>query len=182
MQGDSYNKGGFWAFVFSMFFSLGFMGYVALFSGGIDLREIPEVAPADGEVLAEGEKGQAVTVDVSAIENPWMSSDDLIAHGKKVFGTNCAVCHGPEGKGDGPAGMGLNPPPRNLVQGGWTQGGTSIALYKTVKDGIPGTSMAAFGHLPKNDRWAMVHWIRSITNDKPEDDMAKLEEFGKSAE
>lgn len=179
MQNDTYNKSGFHAFVFSMLFSLGFMIYVSFFSGGIDLREIPQEATPDEQVLAEG-GAAAPAVDVSKVTEPWISSEDLIAHGQKVFQMNCAVCHGAEGKGDGAAGAGLNPPPRNLVEGKWKHGGTSIALHETATNGIPGTSMAAFGHLPNVDRWAIVHWIRSITENKVEDDPAKLVEYGKS--
>ena len=42
--------------------------------------------------------------------------------------------------------------------------------------------MAAFGHLPKVDRWAMVHWIRSITKNKKNLSDKEVEEFAKSAE
>jgi mono/diheme cytochrome c family protein len=34
--------------------------------------------------------------------------------GRQVFMQNCAVCHGPEGKGDGPGAAGLNPKPANF--------------------------------------------------------------------
>jgi mono/diheme cytochrome c family protein len=34
--------------------------------------------------------------------------------GKSVFLQNCAVCHGNEGHGDGPAAAGLNPKPANF--------------------------------------------------------------------
>lgn len=180
MQDDTYNKGGFQAFVFSMLFSLGFMTYISLF-GGVDLQEIPDQATSDEQVLAEGEApAAAAPVDVSQVEDPWVSSDDLIAHGDKVYQMNCAVCHGAEGKGDGAAGAGLNPPPRSLVTGQWTQGGDSISLHKTITNGIPGTSMAAFGHLGNVDRWAMVHWIHSITEDRVEDNEAALAEYGAS--
>jgi mono/diheme cytochrome c family protein len=32
----------------------------------------------------------------------------------KIFASRCTTCHGPEGKGDGPASAGLTPPPRNF--------------------------------------------------------------------
>ena len=38
------------------------------------------------------------------------------AAGKAVFLQNCALCHGPEGKGDGPAASGFNPRPANFTE------------------------------------------------------------------
>lgn len=37
-----------------------------------------------------------------------------LAKGKSTFTSFCASCHGPTGKGDGPAAAGLNPKPRDL--------------------------------------------------------------------
>jgi mono/diheme cytochrome c family protein len=39
-----------------------------------------------------------------------------LAKGKETFKANCATCHGEGGKGDGPAGQGLNPPPRDFTK------------------------------------------------------------------
>jgi len=36
------------------------------------------------------------------------------AAGKAVFTANCASCHGDSGKGDGPVGVALQPPPRDF--------------------------------------------------------------------
>ena len=102
-------------------------------------------------------------------------------HGQKTYTNNCSVCHGAKGAGDGPGGVALNPPPRNLIEGKWKRGGDSIALYTTLQKGLEGTSMAAFGHLPTVDRWALVQYIRSITQDKTADDPAKLEAFAQTA-
>lgn len=177
---DTYNRGGLIAFLFSMIFSLVFFAYLSFMHKGIDLREVPQEAMAP---VAEQEADQeAAPFDVSQVEKPWVFTEEMAQYGNKVFQTNCAICHGQGGKGDGPAGQGLNPPPRNLIEGNWTQGGTPIDLYVTLQKGIPGTSMAPFQHLPKADRWAMVHFIRSITKNKPEINDAKLEEFAKTAE
>jgi mono/diheme cytochrome c family protein len=176
MQNDNYNRGGYYAFVFSMVFSLVFFMYITFVHKGIDLKEIPEQ-----QAGAEGQPGGGATIDLSKVEKPWEESADMLGHGKKAFAANCAVCHGDTGAGDGAAGKALNPPPRNMVEGKWTHGGDSISLYKTLQNGIPGTSMAAFGHLPAVDRWALVQFIHSITKNRVKDDAAKLEAFGKTA-
>lgn len=177
MQNDSYNRGGYIAFLFSMVFSLGFFVYVVMIHPGIDLKEVSTAAPE--QKLADNQP--AKQVDVSKIDKPWEPNEDMVAHGKKAFANTCAVCHGSKGMGDGPAGMSLNPKPRNLIEGKWKQGGDSIALFKTLAKGIPGTSMAPFEHLPVKDRWAMVQFIRAITENKVKDDPAALEAFAKDA-
>ena len=179
---DPYNRGGFIAFLFSMGFSLLFFVYISFIHEGVDLKEVPESEVGAEQTLADGEKAAPKKVDVSGVKDPWMSSEDMILHGAAVYKTNCAICHGPKGEGNGPAGQGLVPPPRNLIAGGWKAGGSRTALYTTLQKGLEGTSMAAFGHLPKIDRWALVHWIQSISKDVTKDDDAKVAEFAKSAE
>jgi mono/diheme cytochrome c family protein len=178
---DNYNRGGFIAFVGSVVFSLGFMAYVALMHKGIDLKEVQE-NQAIAAAAAPAVPGEPADVDVSKNDRPWISSDDMIAHGRHVFLNNCAMCHGPQGLGDGPAGKALNPPPRNFVEGKWKQGGHAEDLFKTLLTGVPGSSMVSFKALPKNDRWALVEYIRSITHNKIADDAKHLEAFGKTAE
>lgn len=173
---DSYNKGGFIAFLFAVFFSLAFMFYIAFFNG-IDLKEVKAQKAA-----AEAAAGEKV-VDVSKVTNPWVSSDDLIANGKKVYGTYCAMCHGEKGLGDGAAGASLSPKPRNFVEGKWKMGGKTKDLYMVLQNGIPGSSMVSFkASIKPIDRWSLVHYIRSITQNKVPDDEKALEAFAKTAD
>lgn len=166
---DDYNKGGFIAFVFSMAFTFLFFIYISFIHEGVEMGSpIPEgrsmkMAGTSGGGAAAG---GAAAADVSGVTEPWKTSPAMVAHGKKVYTANCAFCHGNEGKGDGAAGLSLNPKPRNLVEGKWTADGSTIGLFKSIKDGLPGTAMAAFGHIPNKDRWAMVHYIQSITGNK----------------
>ena len=169
-QQDPYNKGGFLAFAFSVTFCLIFFFYIAFIHPGVDLKEVAvEAEAADSNKLAPQAK-------------PWEESEPLVAQGQKVYKQNCAICHGDSGKGDGAAGVALKPPPRNLVEGKWTAGGTSKDLFTTLQNGLPGTTMAPFKHLPKNDRWAMVQYIRSITQNKEPDDAEQLAQFAETAE
>ena len=181
MQNDSYNRGGFLAFLFSMIFSLGFFAYVTFVHPGINLKEVPEDAPAVEQTQAGGAAAQPKEADMAKVDKPWVEAAEVAAHGAKVFANNCAICHGPKGLGDGPAGMSLNPRPRNFVEGKWKVGGDSISLFKTLQNGIAGSSMASFAHLPAADRWSLTQFIRSITQNKIKDDPAKVEAFAKTA-
>jgi mono/diheme cytochrome c family protein len=166
---NDYNKGGMITFILSMIASLGILIYVAFLSGGVDLHEIKDENPANVAPVA-GAAPAAKAVDVSGVKDPWNPSDDMIAHGKSLFAQNCAMCHGATGEGNGPAGASLKPPPRNFVEGKWKYGGTRIGLFGVLQNGSPGTSMQSYKHLPVNDRWALVHFVRSITKNLIKDD------------
>ena len=170
-----YNKSGLWAFGFSMAFVFVFFFYIVFIDGGIDLKE--NVRDPNAPAAAAGP-----AFDITKVPEPWISTPELVTYGAKFFHTNCAMCHGEEGKGDGPAGLALNPRPRNFVEGKWTQGEGIIAHFKVVQNGIAGSSMASFKHFKAADRWAVLAFIESITNNKSKDDPAKVAEFAKTAE
>jgi mono/diheme cytochrome c family protein len=64
--------------------------------------------------------------------------------GSQVYEANCATCHGAAGKGDGPAGAGLQPPPRDFTSGQFKYGGDPASVKKTIETGVPGTAMIAW--------------------------------------
>lgn len=166
------------AFAGSMIFTLVYFVYVAFFSGGVDLKEIsPEALEASQQLAEGGAAAPEKAVDVSNVKEPWLETPDLVAHGKALYKTNCALCHGPGGKGDGPAGASLNPKPRNLVAGGWKKGGTTLGMFDVLSHGLPPSAMASYAHLPAVDRWSLAHYVRSITNDKVPDNMDELKKM-----
>lgn len=170
---DHYNHGGMLAFIFSMGFVFAFFIYIVAIHPGVDLKEniqdVPKAAAAE------------VAVDVSKIAEPWAANEDMVKHGAKLFSQNCSMCHGPQGKGDGPAGGGLNPKPRNLVEGPWKKGGGFIGWYTAITEGLPGSSMASYAHFKSVDRWALAQFINSITKAKVTEDPKKVAEFAKTA-
>ncbi len=98
-------------------------------------------------------------VDVMKMKNP---SPELIAKGKDLFSANCSSCHGSDGKGDGPASAGLNPPPRNYTSNeGWKNGRTTSDIYKTLQEGIPGSAMASYSYMNPEDLFALASYIRA---------------------
>lgn len=172
---DQYNRGGMLAFAFSMAFVIGFLVYLVVIHPGVDLDEkvVDPNAPASAD--------QVAAFDITTVSEPWVANDQVVEYGKKIYGFNCASCHGNEGKGDGAAGAALNPKPRNLVEGQWTQGEGIINHYKVLQNGIAGSSMPGFAHFKTADRWAILQYIESITQNKSKDEAAAVAEFAKTA-
>ncbi len=65
------------------------------------------------------------------------------AEGNKVFKQRCAVCHGNEGKGDGPGSEALNPKPRAFVDQAWQAKTTDEQLRKVILYGGLAVGMSA---------------------------------------
>ena len=63
---------------------------------------------------------------------------DPVAAGKQVYLARCALCHGPEGKGDGPASAALNPKPRNHTDGTYMNSRTDEQLLQVIRNGKGG--------------------------------------------
>lgn len=83
--------------------------------------------------------------------------------GKKVLETNCAMCHGQAGKGDGPAGVALNPRPADLTSKA-VQAQTDGELFWKISTGCG--AMPPWKTLPEKDRWSVVDFIRSLGGKK----------------
>lgn len=97
-----------------------------------------------------------------------VATPELIAKGKGLFETTCSPCHGPDGKGDGPAGANLNPKPRNFHElSGWTNGPTFEGMYITLQDGITARGMASYANIPPEDRIAIIDFLRTLNPNYP---------------
>ena len=173
----SYSKQGLAVFLFSYFVSLFMMAYLSFVYEGVDLKEVKRKQPGESTPVSN----QALSFTKEEKSKFWVISPAWIQKGQVVYKSNCASCHGVTGLGDGPVSQTMVPPPRNLVKGGWVRGGLSHQLFTSISKGLSGTSMVAFGHLPLEDRWAVVHYIRSITKDKPKDNLKQLEQFAKES-
>jgi len=90
--------------------------------------------------------------------------------GLAVYERYCAVCHGPEGDGQGPASYLIFPKPRNLARGQFKLRSTPMGLLptdddlvQTVSNGIPGTAMFDFGELlSETELEAVVQHVKSL--------------------
>ncbi len=102
---------------------------------------------------------EPVPAEYAGATNP-LGADAATA-GAEVFKTNCESCHGPQGHGDGPAGVALDPAPKNLPELAATVG--DDYLYWRVNTGKEGTSMVAWkGVLTDEQIWQAVAFIRTL--------------------
>lgn len=84
------------------------------------------------------------------------------ARGQALYTRNCLSCHGANGDGKGPAALGLVPPPIAFSDKSRARERSVFALYQVIEQGIPGTSMASFGVLPPEDRWALALYVGTL--------------------
>ena len=84
--------------------------------------------------------------------------------GRALFLEYCSVCHGDAGAGDGPAGIGLEPPPANLRDAARLDRLSLYDLYNTLGLGIEGTDMPAFAdQLDDRQRWDLASYIAGFS-------------------
>jgi mono/diheme cytochrome c family protein len=133
-----------------------------------DPYELPRL-PASGSVPVASPMGdlpetftQAELETVAAaLVNPLPPTPEVIARGELAYNRQCVVCHGPTGAGDGPVvGNGKFPfaPP---VNGAATAGRSDGYIYGVIRVGRG--LMPAYGErLNDPDRWAVVHYVRSL--------------------
>ena len=67
--------------------------------------------------------------------------------GKPLYDAHCATCHGPDGRADTPVGRLLNPRPRNFADPIEMARVSPDRIYHAIKEGRPGTAMAAWGQV-----------------------------------
>lgn len=167
-QQDYHNSGGLFALLGSIVFVFAFFFYIIVIHKGIDLAEN----------VSEPAKAGEVQFDLAGAKDPWVATDDIVKAGAKIYKQNCALCHG--ANGDLVGGIATA---RNLVEGQWKQGGGTIAHYKVLQNGVAGTQMASFKtQLKPFERWAVLHFIDTITKNKSTDKPADVATFAASAD
>lgn len=93
---------------------------------------------------------------------------DKLAHGETLYRTHCVVCHGLNGRGDGPAASFLFPPARDFGSGRFrlvsSKNGAPFDgdLVATLRRGVPGSAMPAWNWLAENDLWAVAAYVREL--------------------
>jgi len=114
-------------------------------------------SPHSGTVSAE-DKGR---------KNPVKFTEVSVQRGKKIFDTQCALCHGAKGDGKGELAedMKLNLPDftnANTLKD--RTDGEIFAILGAGKDPMPGQA----GRMTETQRWNLVNYVRALSGKTPE--------------
>jgi mono/diheme cytochrome c family protein len=94
------------------------------------------------------------------VRNPIPPTQESVQRGGQIYAERCAICHGDDGRGDGPAGLALRPPPADF-RVHMAAGHTDAQLFDWIKNGFPGSAMPAFrDQLSPEDRWNVLNYIQ----------------------
>jgi len=86
-----------------------------------------------------------------------------LAVGDAVFQQRCALCHGPNGMGDGPGGAALNPKPRNFHDKAVQDTLSDAWIEHTIMNGKAGTGMPPWkGLVSESEAKSLILKIRSF--------------------
>jgi len=81
--------------------------------------------------------------------------------GAQIYSEKCTVCHGPNGKGDGPGGAALNPKPRDHTDGKYMNARTNEQLLEVIHNG-KGNMPAWKGVLTEDQMKAVLKHVRGL--------------------
>lgn len=91
--------------------------------------------------------------------------------GRDVYLKRCVQCHGVNGDGQGPVAASMYPKPRDYRRGVFKFTSTPYGskprredLVRTLRKGIPGTSMPAFNLIPDKELQAVLDWVLVLTH------------------
>lgn len=87
---------------------------------------------------------------------------DLV-QGAALYQQQCAACHGATGKGDGPVGVRLSPPPVNFTALTRADQRSALSFYEVITQGVQGTPMAGYGKtLSAARRWDLAYYVGTL--------------------
>jgi len=116
-------------------------------------RESPPSAQPAGLVRTSSLQPGAF-VDSTHLGNVYQENAYAVSEGQNLFGWyNCSGCHANGGGDKGPA----------LMDNVWIYGSEPAQIYSTIAEGRPNGMPSFGGHVPDNDVWKLVAYVRSLS-------------------
>jgi mono/diheme cytochrome c family protein len=106
-------------------------------------------------------EGAAYSPLLGVPPNPVKVDQASLTRGAELFKINCVLCHGPQGKGDGPVASHLKNKPFDLTSfpiHSYTDGG----IFFIISTGVPGKMPGLNENLTVRERWDVVNFVRTL--------------------
>jgi hypothetical protein len=101
-----------------------------------------------GACSSNGSPPGPAPASATAAPGDGISPAEATAEATKIFSMRCTPCHGPEGRGDGPASAALTPHPRNFHDGAWQKQASDEHIEKIIQFG--GAAVGKSPAMPPN--------------------------------
>ena len=101
----------------------------------------------------------------NGMKNPLPAAPEVITKGALLYKENCSICHGPTGRGNGPAGENLSPRPSDLTHLIQMPLAKDDYLFWGISEGGKrfDTAMPSFNKiLDEQARWQIIHYLRTL--------------------
>lgn len=112
-----------------------------------------KAAPGDIEKQARALAGRLIAAYPVPLAPRQMPDQEL---GAALYVNNCASCHGLTGDANTPIAATLDPPPIAFSDRERARERSLFGLYQVIDQGLEGTAMPSFGHLPEDHKWALA--------------------------
>lgn len=117
-----------------------------------------------GIANAQNAKPWVAPAAANQLKNPLAGINNALKEAKTLYITNCAPCHGNNGKGDGIAAVALKPKPADHTSVA-VQKETDGSLYWKITQGR--SPMPTYKQVfSDNQRWELVNYIRTLAKHK----------------
>lgn len=147
-----------------------------------DMQDQPSMKPQDSVVESNqtsvpvgGKDGYPPPKDIielvrarleagKTLVNPHPKSPESLARGREMYQLHCLVCHGEQGRGNGPVGQKFVPQPMELNLD-YVQLQPDGQLFYTISHGsiaMPFYRQA----MPAEDRWHLVNFIKEVFGER----------------
>jgi mono/diheme cytochrome c family protein len=105
----------------------------------------------------------SIPTNASKMQNPFKGDETVTKYAQKAYMKYCWICHGDEGKGDGPGSAALTTKPADF-NSDQVLNRTDGELMWWIQHG--GENMQPFADLlSKEDTWKMVNYIRKLQSE-----------------
>ncbi len=148
---------------------------LVLVAGCLWAQEKKETAPpADAATAATPASPHPGTISAEdkARKNPVKFADTSVERGKKIYGTQCALCHGDKGDGKGELAADMKLTLPDFTKPDTLKNRTDGELFAIIggwKDPMPSQA----GRLSDTHRWNLVNYLRSVSGNVPEKSTGK---------